>query len=164
MGGYLIANTYHRPVVFYSGSDVNSKLILPCFESHNNKDQPIVMGYIEDSHVISLDLEWKYNLPIPFVHPDWLEVRDSRASDWYIHYEKNITIFLDLKWQREWIANQDGTFTRKPPVEIDNEEDESEVNSEADSEKESEEESEDDGTEEGNPTTEKGNIEDGNTN
>ncbi|KAH9809552.1 hypothetical protein DFH28DRAFT_1133179 [Melampsora americana] len=132
MGGYLIANTYHRPLIYYSGSDANSKLMLPCFDSLNDQYQPIVMGYIEDSHYISLELEWKYNLPVPFVHPDWLEVCDPRAANWYTKYEKHITVFLDLKWQREWIANRDGTFTRRPPVEIDDEEDDLEVSSESD--------------------------------
>ncbi|KAH9808491.1 hypothetical protein DFH28DRAFT_1135859 [Melampsora americana] len=124
MGGYLIANTYDWPVIFNSLSNENSKLIPPCFTSYNTElaQHPIVIGYTQDSHFISLEIKMNDWLPIPFLHPDWLELRDPRAANWEIECNMNIEMFTDLKWQQEWIANQDGTFTKKP-VGIDNEDD-----------------------------------------
>ncbi|KAH9825168.1 hypothetical protein DFH28DRAFT_1117341 [Melampsora americana] len=130
MGGYLIANTYDRPVIFYSKSDAPSKLIPPCFTSYNEESarQPIAMGYIQDSHFISLELELNDRIPIPFLHPDWKEVRDPRAADWEVEYKMSIAIFTDLKWQREWIANQDGSYTNVSKTQIEIDQDDSEDN------------------------------------
>ncbi|KAH9810873.1 hypothetical protein DFH28DRAFT_1131712 [Melampsora americana] len=113
MGGYIIANTYNCPVVFYSPHDASSSLIFPTFS--NPKDHPdttpIVLAFINKGHFIALELIWNFTPPIPPVHPEWQAMRDPIAQDWSLRYQDEIRRFQELKWQREWEANQSA-----PPV------------------------------------------------
>lgn len=110
MGGYIIANTFNRPVFYYSPSDASSSYIPPCMTSYHSSE-PIVMDFIEDNHFISLELDLRTHLPIPFLHPAWLEVCLGHALQWNTSYEEGRVEFLKLKWQRDWIAKQDGNYT-----------------------------------------------------
>jgi hypothetical protein len=126
VGGYIIANTYHRPVIFYSHSDAASALIFPCFTARDPqyRIEPIVIAIINSNHFISLKLNYTPDMPVPYVHPDWNHVRLEVAKSWSLVFLRCTTVYMTLKWQREWIKHQDGTVTKRPPVQLDTEDEE----------------------------------------
>ena len=120
MCGFIIANTYHRPVIYYNPADAMSKLVLPCFEPIDKDVEPIIMAFIDGNHFISLELVWHLSPPLPFVHPKWPDLHIPIASDWLLLYQKEIETFMKMKWQRDWIASQQPiTGNASPAIEVD---------------------------------------------
>lgn len=101
-GCCVIANTFKRPVISYSSSATSSCTTFPFLSGPIGSTRPIIMGFIWESHCISLDLEFSPSLPIPYIHPEWRALKSPKAEGWETFFAENIEVYK--KWRRESLA------------------------------------------------------------
>lgn len=95
-GSTLIANTYNRPVIFYTPYEVAAMHTLPFFLPLPSEIQPIVIAHVNGVHYVPLELKITTSLPIPMLNPEWSLLHNQGAQGWQDYYATNVLVFIDL--------------------------------------------------------------------
>jgi hypothetical protein len=98
-GCCVIANTFKKAVISYSANVTSSCTTPPFQSSPQGNTRPIILGVIQGTHCISLDLEFSPKLAIPHIHPDWQILSSPKAKDWGSFFAENINVYR--QWRKE---------------------------------------------------------------
>jgi hypothetical protein len=98
-GCCVIANTYKRPVITYSCNVTSWCTTAPFLSVPKQEDHPIILGVIEGTHCISLNLNLEPTLPIPHIHPEWYNISSKKAQPWKSYFVRNIQVYK--AWRKE---------------------------------------------------------------
>lgn len=113
-GGMIIANTYKRPVIFYSPYDPMSRIAFPHFSAFDPEIPPIVLGFVANCHFVSLQIEITPKTQVPTLHFEWPEIHDAVADGWADYLLPNRKLFLKGKRAR---AKEEDMKNNHPPRE-----------------------------------------------